>query len=355
MSSPSSPDIVAATAAEMARHIARDAETRGWGQPSAIYGIYGADASSFADLFPEVLSDKPEEMSVGWFVRPVAQFGSHPVDWLAGRRAESEMLGAALVTEAWGYPDDVLAKIGRVGNVAKLNIPPPSQHPRRVEIRLVQVLFRDGTYHGFATYRGSDRVEEVSSQQSIEFVGKLIRHFRRYMGLPSAKLPDLDPRDVLAHLVDLAGSLLVENPNLPYDIMEVVAVSPHPSAKLPVRVVRSVCQMLCTPLGVPIALAAPHLLRDSWEGFAADVLKATESFPVPPRDQKAHREWCDYLDWADDALLAWYLCEDLVGFGYGEPVPALDRFEQPLASHPNVPGPVVDLYLAWIAHLAKAI
>lgn len=157
-----------------------DLHVLGWDQPAILYAVMG----------------EPGDMRL----EKISEMSGHPVDWMrkavcgskedgipAGGRLRDDVLGVAIANEGWRhphaedfekrYPEDwekflEFADLSGVGRHDKERIYhhvnnalehlhsriPPHQNPRRIEVRSVMVLMRDGK--GIGVHR--DRDDEPS-------------------------------------------------------------------------------------------------------------------------------------------------------------------------------------------------
>jgi hypothetical protein len=100
------------------------------------------------DRSPELfyLRRTTDSRTSGVALDKMATFDGHPADELVGSYAPDDVDVVILALEAWAYPDDATPQ-----DAATLR---PSQHPRRVEERVVIAVGRDGLYEVFRHVRG---------------------------------------------------------------------------------------------------------------------------------------------------------------------------------------------------------
>lgn len=342
---------------------------QGWDRPATLYEIYGADVDpKLVDLI--IKAERPGEdgdwVGAAFGVAPVEELDGHPADAMVGKHAQhEETLGVVLITEGWNYPQDVLEQLAR-GEISPDQIPSPSTHPRRVEVRLATAVFRDGTQTTVWRTRGE---ESKVWDEHARLQGRVMRALRRYLRMESAGLPAAPPRRLLAHTLARAGVTLA-NEAASINIMGSEArnnliqllteISPHIAA-LGEDINPAVYQMLSTPLGMPGLLLAPALYRDSWDGYYEDVRRNVDAYleAAPEnRQTQAWQEWLAWLDWADGPMLIWDMM-DRMAVSVHEELEAgrsVKWFNTRLAENPAPLEitPVINLYRTQIKALEEA-
>jgi hypothetical protein len=124
---------------------------RGWDAPWTLWGLALADGRTVAVL-------------------PLCEGATpHPADTLMGLTVPDDLFGVALVTEAWAYPPDVAASDMVV---------PPSEHPDRRELRLIQAVLRDGRCVTLSRFRGDEAATGAGATE-----GRITNLLRRSLGL----------------------------------------------------------------------------------------------------------------------------------------------------------------------------
>ena len=175
-------------------------EEEGWDQPASLWVLRWADASphlvaeadqraaSLRDFLTGPEGATPNRLAAGAIeVSLLAHLPGHPYNAMIGERAPANADAAALVTEGWDYPDDV-KQSGVPPSV------PPSQHPRRVEVRLAIMVDRSGALHGARRVRGG-RLDW--HETGLE--GRVPDALRRVMGVGTPP-PDEPPALLLARV-----------------------------------------------------------------------------------------------------------------------------------------------------------
>lgn len=177
----------------------------GWDQPATLYAV--RTRASGAVEAPELALT----------AEPVAVLSGNPVCALLRHQPtlDDDALGVALVTEGWAYGPTARAVLDR-GEVPAV---PPSQDPERVELRLAQLVLRDGTTQLIEHRRG-----ETSTTREPDGPSWVGWTLRRCLGLASEARPpagDLPLRLVL--LWQCSNLLLLADGGYPIDRLPVEA------------------------------------------------------------------------------------------------------------------------------------
>ncbi len=188
---------------EAVRLLDQLSEEAGWDQPSVLWRV---DMPSVVDLAPELVSGSTMGLALGFV--PIAEFECHPNEVLSGLTIDGpDFIGAALVNEAWTYP---LTADGDNDPEQAKGYTRPSEHPDRVEVRLVVLLLRDGSIACAMRTRGSDATVLMESSGTL-IDGTVLRHLRRAVGLPSRpEGPEIRLETIRERLGLVASVLLVQ-------------------------------------------------------------------------------------------------------------------------------------------------
>ncbi len=163
--------------AQAARLLDEQAEEAGWDNPSVLWRV---DMPTVNDVIDIELDDSTFGLAMGF--TPLAEFECHPNDVLLGLDIDGPAcIGAALVTEAWSFPLDADGSVDRtrVGGYTR-----PSEHPQRVELRMVLLVLRDGSAVATMRTRGDDE-PRVFPLEKMQLDGTVVRCLRRAIGLHS--------------------------------------------------------------------------------------------------------------------------------------------------------------------------
>lgn len=232
---------------ELGKHLARHLEARvdehGWDAPATLWELHLADVGD--DLPPQLrdllgdeaaLSEHPDavvtaavvgadaeaearalaDMVLAAEVHFVDEFHGHPFDGLVGRHATPEAAAVALSTEAWQYPDAVLDAAA-----AGLPLPdvPAGEHPDKVEIRMVHLVFRSGRTVTVRRRRDTGTVEVFGADDTgtdgiHAFRGRVIDALHRYLGIPSVTPVTVAARQAARQTWLSQTMWLAENPEV---------------------------------------------------------------------------------------------------------------------------------------------
>lgn len=136
---------------------------------------------------------------------PIAELSGHPTCELMRLRplASAEAIGVVLITEGWGYSPASNARIA-AGESLRFA---PSQDPDRIEVRITNLVLRDGTERMLSRVRGTTDV--VTEERA--HAGWVPELARRCLMLPSkAKSPpDSFPRELTITWQILATAALI--------------------------------------------------------------------------------------------------------------------------------------------------
>lgn len=155
--------------------VERTVSAAGWDQPFSVVAVrWEGD--------PELLGDGVIATSLGFV--PLLE-GAHPYRDLPGRFLPPQYDAAVLVTEGWDYPDRL-----KGSSIEELEVlGPPSAHPERVEVRLLNFISRRGEEATlFLRYQSRDDDPETLFLPNPTG-GRVRDVFRRYVGLPLALPP----------------------------------------------------------------------------------------------------------------------------------------------------------------------
>ena len=192
--------------AQAARLLDEQAEDAGWDNPSVLWRV---DMPTVNDVIDIELDESTFGLAMGFV--PLAEFECHPNDVLLGLDIDGPTcIGAALVTEAWSFPLEADGPVDRtrVGGYAR-----PSEHPERVELRMVLLVLRDGSAVATMRTRGDDE-PRVFPLESMQLDGTVVRCLRRAIGLhstpggPSVPLEYIRTRLTALSYVTLAAGLV---------------------------------------------------------------------------------------------------------------------------------------------------
>lgn len=271
--------------AQAARLLDEQAEEAGWDNPSVLWRV---DMPTVNDVIDIELDDSTFGLAMGFF--PLAEFECHPNDVLVGRDIDGPVcIGAALVTEAWSFPLDEDGSVDqtRIGGYTR-----PSEHPERVELRMVLLMLRDGSAVATTRTRGDDE-PRVFPLEKAQLDGTVVRCLRRAVGLystpegPSVPLEDIRTRLTALAYVTLAVGLVESFEK------EIGALGRGPQSFLDDQLVSS---------GAQIDAAVRDLVRDA--GFTrdnwAEVLQHARQADVPEiLGSSGQLAWFDDALWAD--------------------------------------------------------
>lgn len=364
------PDTLSEVGEAIAVRVEEVAEERGWDQPATLYEIYGEDVpAELVDRFLEAKGARPDGdyLTVAFGVAETGILDGHPAHALVGQRSQQEsVLGAVLVSEGWNYPPDVMEEVAS-GKLALEELPTPSEHPRRVEVRIVTAVFRDGTQRTVMRNRGESA---HVWKDGANLQGRLVRALKLYLGIPSAELPPTQPKAVLADILARAGAVLVNEassletlgPTGRQNLIETLIELSPIADNLGDNTRQGLYQMLSGPLGLPMAIQAPPLWRETWEGYYADLRAQVDRFVKSAGGRERNpdwKEWRRWLEWADEAMVAWDLIDrlQLPYWDVNHPKAALKWFNTRLLENPAPPdyAPIVNLYRKQLQRLAEEI
>lgn len=141
-----------------------------------------------------VLAEGLDQMVLALGLEFVDVLDGHPFDALVGRYAPADVVGVVVTTEGWQYPDEVLDAMV-TGWVPEL---PRSEHPDRVSVRHVNVLFRTG--QAATAVRNSSHdgptIEACASTDGPAMAGfRIPEAMRRYLGAVSHSQLDMPARE----------------------------------------------------------------------------------------------------------------------------------------------------------------
>lgn len=172
--------------------LARDLAQRGWDQLAQLWAFRWVGSSSpaataaldqhFAEARDGAGAAPGSSAVVGFALEELLAIEGHPFEGLLGIRLPPEYDGAILTTEAWDYPDDVKQASSFDGLHVPADMPPPSQHPRRVELRLLQAVSRSGDMLTLVDRRDGEQL----TLNGDEATGRVVDALRRVVGLPTS-------------------------------------------------------------------------------------------------------------------------------------------------------------------------
>ena len=140
----------------------------GWDQPPTLWEFLAAD--DIAEVHGDALPVDADGVSPSFGLRRAQVItGEDPYEALVGSKADENALGAMLVCEAWAAP------AGDRSGVA------PTDHPDRREVRILDLVLRDGTALSVVRYRDKDEPETGDGDAQ----GRLPSALRRYLDMDS--------------------------------------------------------------------------------------------------------------------------------------------------------------------------
>lgn len=280
-------ETVEEAAAEFAKGIEASMHQHGWDKPGLFADIYWVEDDELTDMLRG--QHVPDEPLIGFKLKEPEAYGDHPRNWLVGRTAPEEAVGVVYAHEVWTYPDEVI--FGRETPDVS-----PSDHPGRVEARMVYVALRDGTV--VSVMRRRDRDTIFVSDKNY---GLIPAYLRRYLGALSGPLPHIPPTHVLAYKLMTAGFTRIANNQPIQDVESTDELLDMYTADA----IAAGCLTLLMPHREQITYTT-GLLSESWEGIADHVRMGCwallNSIGEPVPDPIA--DWVRYAAWADDAILA---------------------------------------------------
>lgn len=135
----------------------------------------GREQSELLDI---VAGDKPYGFGLAFAPEVVDYLEGHPYHAMKGRRAGPDVIGAALVTEGWDYCQEIKDTWKEKGHPGFT----PSQDPNRREMRMVHLLWRDGTEVLVHRWRDTNETEVmVSGENECSLSGRVVAALRRYL------------------------------------------------------------------------------------------------------------------------------------------------------------------------------
>lgn len=170
-------DVLAALALDLEQRL----HEVGWDQPSTLWAL-----NITSDIPEEILAQSAElgeedaQMMGVIGLENLAVLPEDPATSLLGKKAPDEALGVLLVTEGWTFPEDVVNSAREDGSYV---LGPPSEHPRRVELRQVVGMMKDGS----AVYVRRHRGEEPRVEGDASVRGRIVDALRCYLGAPSSQ------------------------------------------------------------------------------------------------------------------------------------------------------------------------
>lgn len=167
--------------------------SNGWDALPMLWVVMPADVphTYVQTILGDAMDDKDAVAGVVAFrTLPVMHVEGHPRDVLTGRYLddfEPEAVGAMLTWEGWGAP---------AGSDSSLR---PSEHPDRYEMRVVQLVLRDGTEVSVCRKRGGAVETMRDGHASFNAGGTMAETLRLFVGAPSRAVEhvDIPPADVL--------------------------------------------------------------------------------------------------------------------------------------------------------------
>lgn len=121
----------------------------------------------------------------------------HVLDYLEGRHADNDAVGAGLILEGWAYSDETVTRLEAGEEVDYM----PSEDPGRVECRQVVMVIKDGEVVSCTRRRGDTEATLIDGG-TIE--GRVVDTLRRYLNLPT-RTPDRQLRETAAALTLMVG------------------------------------------------------------------------------------------------------------------------------------------------------
>lgn len=249
----------------------------GWDQPPSLWRV----------------SEPPEGDSV--VISPVTVFDGHPADGMVGMTSEGGDIGAILVFEGWGYPEDFSPT--EPDGTPSMGLVSPSQHPRRVETRQVMLMDRDGKVTTASHVRdGALSVYGNSDGATIE--GKIPDALRSYLQAPffgETPAPVEARKD--NYIGDVMGRVVedIANNNIPAEFQQetlrsiatfVRALTSGSEGSPPDQLVLEVRQELEASMG-PV--------EKSWDDVRASIAGEAR--------REGNEEYARRVEWLDDAAL----------------------------------------------------
>lgn len=186
-------DIVQAAVTDLAETIAVRVSCQGWDQPAAWWELRTTDAEEVLELAGADMSMvDTDKMMLAFDIRLAAQLDGDPAVALLGKRIGDDAVGAALTIEAWDYGPATRARALAGAGVTWS----PTDDPGRREIRITQVVLRDGTSAWVRHERGQ-HLERYNGPLSDQFTSLLAVT----VGRPSGLTITADAGDIIGRTV----------------------------------------------------------------------------------------------------------------------------------------------------------
>lgn len=148
----------------------------GWDQPVTLWDLRFAD-DTLLEAFARRAPVGVDVIAAGLTMGQVAEIHGHPYEDLIGMRLDDpDVVGAVLVSEGWNYGPASRAQIA-AGNQPGFT---PTDDPERVEVRMAQLMLRDGT--SLLVVRERDSEPFVAD---ADVTGRVTDALARTLGVPS--------------------------------------------------------------------------------------------------------------------------------------------------------------------------
>lgn len=169
----------------------------GWDRPASLWGLTAVDA----DVAMEAAGIHSDGLALAFALNFIEFLDGHPAEALEEMRAEDGLVGVLLSVEGWDY-GEATKELVRQGQSPDF---PPSQDPERAELRMVNLLLKDGTSVSVVRRRGEE-AELVDGNIS----GRVMSSLLRYLALPSGVQPSVGVHEVASRGYVFAACQFIE-------------------------------------------------------------------------------------------------------------------------------------------------
>lgn len=229
-------DTIATSVAAALTNIEARYNTTGWDQPPAIihFTLETTDNPHIAQhLNKPGHTHNPDCIEIGIGATLAHNLtDQHPADWLIGKHAPDDIISAAIIFEAWGYPQHIHDTLTQG---APLPNKMPSTFDDRRELRFAIAAHRDGAITGVSRYKETHDVaiHHSTADMPAHYDGRLLRNLQRYININEPQ-PATAFRDWAAATWGIASLALAaaHHTNEPSTFVDVALATVGPDATL---------------------------------------------------------------------------------------------------------------------------